>query len=220
MASKLQIIISTNHKERNPKQNKFFILNFKNWNLFGIYNLLFDFYFLEIFIRFIRKGSRLILIVFPILILSACSYSFTGSSVPKHLKTISIPYCVDRSGSGEPNMADDFTNTLIDQFISDNSLQVTDKSDADALLDCTITSISDTPTIIEGGENVSARRITINARVVYKDFVMKKTIFDKSFSNYGDYTNDGDVFSKRKEAIKTAIDKLTEDILLGVVSNW
>jgi hypothetical protein len=220
MASKLQIIISTNHKERNPKQNKFFILNFKNWNLFGIYNLLFDFYFLEIFTRFIRKGSRLILIVFPILILSACSYSFTGSSVPKHLKTISIPYCVDRSGSGEPNMADDFTNTLIDQFISDNSLQVTDKSDADALLDCTITSISNTPTIIEGGENVSARRITINARVVYKDFEMKKTIFDKSFSNYGDYTNDGDVFSKRKEAIKTAIDKLTEDILLGVVSNW
>ena len=164
--------------------------------------------------------SLLILTILTIIFFEGCSYSFTGSSVPKHLKTISIPYCVDRSGSGEPNMADDFTNTLIEQFINDNSLQVTDKSNADALLDCTITSISDTPTIIEGGENVSARRITINAHVIYKDNVKRKTIFDKSFSDYGDYTNDGDIFSKRKEAIKNAIDKLTEDILLGVVSNW
>lgn len=171
-------------------------------------------------IKYLNFFSYLFLFVLSILISEGCSYSFTGSSVPKHLKTISIPYCVDRSGSGEPNMADDFTNTLTDQFISDNSLQVTDKADADALLDCTITSISDTPTIIEGGENVSARRITINAHVVYKDNVKRKTIFDKSFSNYGDYTNDGDIFSKRKEAIKSAIDRLTEDILLGVVSNW
>ena len=171
-------------------------------------------------IKYLKFVSYSFLFVLSILISESCSYSFTGSSVPKHLKTISIPYCVDRSGSGEPNMADDFTNTLIEQFISDNSLQVTDKSDADALLDCTITSISDTPTIIKGGEDVSARRITINARVVYKDNVKRKTIFDKSFSNYGDYTNEGDIFSKRREAIKSAIDKLTEDILLGVVSNW
>ena len=171
-------------------------------------------------IKYLKFVSYSFLFVLSILISESCSYSFTGSSVPKHLKTISIPYCVDRSGSGEPNMADDFTNTLIEQFISDNSLQVTDKSDADALLECTITSISDTPTIIKGGEDVSARRITINAHVVYKDNVKRKTIFDKSFSNYGDYTNEGDIFSKRREAIKSAIDKLTEDILLGVVSNW
>ncbi len=168
----------------------------------------------------IRHPVYLFLFILSILTLVSCSYSFTGSSVPKHLKTISIPYCVDRSGSGEPNLADDFTETLIDQFISDNSLQVTDKPNADALLDCTITSISDSPTVIEGGENVSARRITLNVHVVYKDYVMKKTIFDKTFSNYGDYTNDGDIFSKRKEAIKIAIDRVTEDILLGVVSNW
>ena len=55
------------------------------------------------------------------IILIGCSYSFTGSSVPSHLKTIYIPFCVDRSGSGEPNMADDFTNTLIQNFINDNS---------------------------------------------------------------------------------------------------
>jgi len=158
--------------------------------------------------------------IISILYISGCSYSFTGSSVPNHLKSISIPFCLDRSGSGEPQMADDFTNTLIEQFISDNSLSVTDKAKADALLDCTINSISDAPTIIEGGENVSARRLTINARVIYKDFVMKKTVFDKKFSNYGDYENSGDIPTNRGNAIQTAIDRITEDILLAVVSDW
>ena len=163
---------------------------------------------------------QLLITLLPALILFGCSYSFTGSSVPNHLKSIYIPFANDRSGSGEPTMADDFTNTLIEQFISDNSLAVAENKGADALLDCTINSISDAPAIIEGGENVSARRITISARVLYKDFVLKKTVFDKNFSNYGDYENSGDVFSNRKVAIQTAIDKITEDILLGVVSDW
>jgi len=168
----------------------------------------------------LKKQTSLIVAIVTAILLFGCSYSFTGSSVPSHLKSIYIPFCNDRSGSGEPTMADDFTNTLIEQFISDNSLAVAENKDADALLDCTINSISDAPAIIEGGENVSARRITISARVIYKDFVQKKTVFDKSFSNYGDYENSGDVFSNRKEAIQIAIDKITEDILLGVVSDW
>lgn len=158
--------------------------------------------------------------ILPLLFLVSCSYSFTGSSVPSHLKTISIPFCIDRSGSGEATMADDFTNTLIEQFISDNSLAVTDKSRGDALLDCTINSLSDAPTVIEGGENVSTRRLTISARVIYKDFVKKKTVFDKRFSNYGDYENSGDIPTNRSNAIQTAIDRITEDILLAVVSDW
>lgn len=155
-----------------------------------------------------------------IIIISACSYSFTGSSVPSHLKTITIPFCVDRSGSGEPNMADDFTNTLIQNFIDDNSLSVTDRVNADALLECTINSISDAPTVIEGGENVASRRLTISARVIYKDFVLKKTVFDKTFSNFGDYENSNDIVTNRNNAIQLAIDKITEDILLAVVSDW
>ncbi|MFZ1291088.1 MAG: LPS assembly lipoprotein LptE [Melioribacteraceae bacterium] len=168
----------------------------------------------------IKKYQYQILISFLSAILSSCAYSFTGSSVPDHLKTIAIPYCIDRSGSGEPNMADNFTSSLIEKFITDNSLAITDKSKADALLDCTINSISESPNIIQSGETVSTIRLTINARVVYKDFVMKKTVFEKSFSDYADYSNAGDTFTNRNNAIQDAIDKLSEDILLAVVSDW
>lgn len=168
----------------------------------------------------VNKYKSIILLCFIAIVLSSCAYSFTGSSVPNHLKTIAIPFAVDRSGSGEPNMADNFTSILIEKFISDNSLAITDKSKSDALLDCTINSISESPNIIQGGETVSTIRLTINARVIYKDFVMKKTVFEKNFSDYADYSNTGDVYTNRNNAITEAIEKISEEILLAVVSDW
>ncbi len=167
------------------------------------------------------KPYLILLFVTAILInFHYCSYTFTGASVPEHLTSIAIPIIEDRSGSGEPDLRETFTNELIQKFIDDNTLRVAEKVNADALLECTVLSLSDSPTVVAGGENVTVRRININARVVYKDLIKRKTLFDRSFSNFGDYENTGDIITVRKEAINTAVDKITEDILLAVVSNW
>ena len=106
------------------------------------------------------------------------------------------------------------------KFLNDNTLSVIDKANADALLECTITSLRDTPEAVSGDtEKASLRRITITVKVNYRDLVMKETIFNKDFTNYATY--DGNNFAEgRPVAIETAIDLITEDILLGVVSNW
>ena len=144
-----------------------------------------------------------------------CSYSFTGASVPEHLKTISIPIADDRSGSGEPGLRESLTNTLIQKFIDDNTFQVAERIKSDAVLECAITALKDAPAIVTAGENVTSRRITITVQVTYRDLVKRTTIYEKSFSNYGDYIN-----IERSAAIQTAIDKITEDILLDTVSGW
>ena len=59
---------------------------------------------------------------------SGCPYSFTGSSVPAHLKTVAIPLFDDLSGSGEPGLRELLTNKLIARFRQDNSLEVVDRS--------------------------------------------------------------------------------------------
>jgi hypothetical protein len=168
-----------------------------------------------------RYINKYILIgIFPLIVFTACSYSFTGASVPPHLETVAIPLFKDRSGSAEPNLDNVFTNELIDKFINDNTLSIIDKANADALLECTITSLRDTPEAVSGEtEKASLRRITIKVKVKYTDLVMKETIFNKDFSNYATY--DADNFSEeRPVAIENAINLITEDILLGVVSNW
>ncbi len=164
---------------------------------------------------------RIIIVVAIIISVNACSYSFTGASVPSHLKTIAIPLVKDRSGSGEPDMANEFTNELIQKFLDDNNLDVTDKRTADALLECSVSSLQDKLETVSGsGETATQRRLTINVKVLYKDLVKKNTILDKNFSNYVTYSTSGDTFQARKDAIQEVIELITEDILLGVVSNW
>lgn len=51
----------------------------------------------------IIKYKKFVILVFITITLAGCAYSFTGSSVPNHLKTIAIPFAIDRSGSGKPN---------------------------------------------------------------------------------------------------------------------
>ena len=164
--------------------------------------------------------NLLYLAVTALIALEACSYSFTGASVPSYLKTIAIPTFSDRSGSGEFNLGEDLTNSLIQKFVDDNTLIVSDKLNSDSILDGTIVSLTDAPVVVSGGENISSRRLTITVHAVYKDLVKRQTMFEKNFSNYGDYPVDGDLVSARRGALESAIDKITEDILLGVVSNW
>jgi hypothetical protein len=148
-----------------------------------------------------------------------CIYSFTGSSVPEHLKTIAIPITDDRSGSGEAGLRELFTDRLTQKFIDDNSLQVTDRTKADAVIECTILSLPDAPVVVKAGEQVETRRITLSVHTVYKDLIKRKTIYEKTFSEYGDYSSTGDV-SARRTAIEDAVEKITEDILLDTVSGW
>ncbi len=162
----------------------------------------------------------LLFITLPIVNFGGCCvYSFRGASVPKHLKTIAIPIAEDKSGSGEPGMRELLTTTLTQKFVDDNTLQVASKTSSNAILDCTIVSLTDAPQVVSPGETVKTRRITISVQVIYKDLVERKTIFNKTFSNSGDYSANGSTVD-RNNAIQNAINNISEDILLAVVSGW
>lgn len=171
-------------------------------------------------IRVMAITAVLILLFISISIsnFGCCFYSFTGASVPQHLQTISIPVAEDRSGAGEPGLRELLTDQLTQKFIDDNTLQVTERTAADAVLETTVSSLSDAPAVVAAGENVESRRITITVNVTYRDLVQRKVIYSKSFSNYGDYSSGSIV--ERRSAIETAVDRITEDILLDTVSGW
>jgi hypothetical protein len=148
-----------------------------------------------------------------------CSYSFTGASVPAHLNSIAIPVADDRSGAGEPGLREYLTEQLVQRFIDDNSLQVAERTNADAVLECFIASVNDAPNIITAGENVAQRRITISVQVIYRDLVQRRVVFEKTFSNFGLYESTGSP-DARRAAIEDAVVLITEDILLDTVSGW
>src|SRR5437763_781278 len=115
-------------------------------------------------------------LVLAFICLNGC-YSFKGGSVPSHLKTIAIPLFDDQSGSAERNLREKFQNKLIERFRQDNSLQVTDKTRSDAVIEGIIVSMPDEPYIVVQGESVTKRKITISLHVIYRDVKLNKQVW-------------------------------------------
>ena len=149
--------------------------------------------------------------------LSGC-YSFTGSSVPEHLKTLQIGAVGDNSGYGNPAYKDELSRMLFDKFKNDNSFKLVERN-GDARLKVVIASINDEATVISTGDLEKERKMTISCDVEYYDAVKKKIIWQKSFSNYAVYDINNPV-AGRNAAVKSALSKISDDILLAVVSGW
>ncbi len=151
--------------------------------------------------------------------ISGCTYSFKGGSVPPHLKTIAIPIAEDQSGYGDPTLRDLFTQKLVERFTNDNTLQLTDRNSADSMLEGVITDARDVPEVIQGGEQVTMRKITVTVRMTFQDLKLRKKIWEKSYSAWGNYPSSGGL-TQRNEGVQIAVDKLTEDILNDTVAGW
>jgi len=164
-------------------------------------------------------GALLILASACMSISGSGCYSFTGASVPTHLKTVAIPLVDDQSNFGEAGIREQFTTALTNLFISDNSLEVADRTHADAILEGAVVSITDAASVVGQGEQVSKRRITMSAKFAFQDMKLRKKVWEKTFSNWGDYDSGGGL-SQRQAGLEEAIRKLTEDILLETVSGW
>lgn len=172
--------------------------------------------------NFRRTTFIRVLYCFLFVVLSGCAgcpYSFTGASVPPHLKTIAVPIAEDQSGYGDPTLRDLFSRQVTDRFINDNTLQITDRPSADALLEGVILSVNDAPVVVQAGEQVARRRITVTVRMRFQDLKLRKQVWEKEFSNWGDYSSGGGL-TQRNEGIAEAVRKLTEDILNETVAGW
>ena len=153
------------------------------------------------------------------LLVAGCAYSFTGASVPAHLKTVAIPLVDDQSGFGEPGLREKFTAQLVQLFTADNSLEVSDRNTADSIVEGAIVSISDAPAVVSQGEQVTRRRVTVSARFAFQDKKLRKKVWEKTFSNWGDYDSGGGL-SQRQAGLQEAVRKIAEDVLLETVSGW
>ncbi len=154
------------------------------------------------------------------LLLSGC-YSFTGGSVPPHLKTINISAVKDNSGYGNPLYKQNFTQLMIEGFQDDNSFKVSETG-GDAKLDITIVSIRDeTVALTQSNQGTleNERKISVSCSARYFDALNKKEIWKRNFTNYKLYEL-ANAQQARDEAIQLTLEQLADDILLAVVSGW
>lgn len=158
-----------------------------------------------------------IFLLLTMFLLTQC-YSFTGGSIPEHIKTLYIMNIDDNSGSGNPLYREELSFRIIQKFRDDNSFSLVD-SRGDANLRIVINAISDSPISLQAGEIEKERKVTVTCKVEYFDAVKQKQIFNKSFSNFSTYDL-SNAQANRDEAVLKIMSQISDDILLAVVSGW
>jgi len=144
------------------------------------------------------------------------SYSFTGS-LPSHIKSVAIPLFEDNTAY--PGVREDITNRVIDEFIADNTLNVTSESQADLIISGVITSITQRAAILSAGETVDEYQVYVNVKVKCEDIRSNKILWEKNLSQFGVMPGSG-TQDERNQAIQIAIEKLTNDILNNTLGYW
>lgn len=167
-----------------------------------------------------RLTKLSLLILFCSVYFNCGVYGFRGNNPPPGINSIAVPTFTDASGFSAPTLAEDFTQQLKNKIINDNTFRVADKNIADAVLKCTITSVKDEALVIASGENVSKRKVTIIVNVVFENLKKQKNIWDKNFENYGEYDSSNDAFSERVVGIEIAVERITQDMINDLTSNW
>ncbi|MCX6178202.1 MAG: LptE family protein [Chlorobiales bacterium] len=168
-----------------------------------------------------RKGGTYIaLLLFLVLAILQGCYSFTGGLLPEHLKTIAIPVFDDRSGAGIAQYRSALTKGLVDKVDSQSSLRFTPSMAlADALLEGTIISFSDTPSQLSSKtERAMTNRITLVVQVTMTDRVKKKLMFTQSFVGFADYYSGN--YVAQQQAIRSSLGQIIDDIFNRIISGW
>jgi hypothetical protein len=169
--------------------------------------------------KHIKNIAKLILLC--LLAVSSCTikYSFTGASIPPDAKTFSVQFFQNVAPLVIPTLSPEFTDALKDKMLRGTRLSQVDE-DGDLNFEGEITGYDVAPKAITAGEVAEQNRLTISARVKFTNETDPNQNFDKTFSQYVDYSSNLDLSSLQDQLIAEILEKLMEDIFNAAVANW
>jgi outer membrane lipopolysaccharide assembly protein LptE/RlpB len=159
-------------------------------------------------------------LLFLLIIAGLCSscgyYSFKGS-LPSYIKRVAIP--LFDNNTAYPGIQQDLTNKVIDEFINDNTLEVTNEPLADIIIIGTITSVTQKTATIKTDETVTGYNLYVNVKVKCEDIKNNKNLWEKAISQYGIMSGTASQ-EERDLAINEAIEKIAEEIINQTLAYW
>ncbi|MFC1584699.1 LptE family protein [Fibrobacterota bacterium] len=158
--------------------------------------------------------TMLLLWITTTLLLTGC-YTFTGTTLPSHLKTIHVEPVINQTL--DPVLAEKLTKAIIDGFRSKSSLRAVNKN-AHCQLTAILKSYSHDVHNTSGAD-VTEYRIDISVQVRFHDNVKNETIFEEEnlpgFATYA--VKKGETEASGQQL---AIDNIVEIILDNTISGW
>ena len=130
-------------------------------------------------IQFRHQILITILLIQLIFLFSCGFYSFSGSSIPGHIKTIAIPLFEDQTS--EFQIKEKLTDAVIDEITRDNSLKIVSEDQADAIVYGKIISVSDQAHTYDANEQVESYRVYVSVQVEVKDVKQSTSMWNENW---------------------------------------
>lgn len=161
--------------------------------------------------------------------LSGCGvYSFTQSSLPPEVKTISIQQFYDEIGAGPANLSQSFSEDMRDYFQQNTSLTLVDFG-GDLQLEGSIVAYNISPLApranasesFENADIAGQERLTISVSVSFVNTFDETKDFNRTFSFYRDYVPDREpLISNEQQFVDEITEQIIVDIFNATVSDW
>ncbi len=157
--------------------------------------------------------NRFLLRYCAILALAGC-YSFTGSSLPSHVRTVTVPLCENQTL--KPGIAEALHQSLNTELIKGNLLRVVDRN-GDSELNVRITHYANNPHTYDVNADVKEYQVEIAAEINFTDVKKYKTIYQGEFRGIGVYRFGSE---SEKQGEERALNDLSNAIISNTVSGW
>ncbi len=154
------------------------------------------------------------------LFFSACGvYSFSGSGLPSHIKTVAVPPFGNQTE--EYGIRENLTDAIIERLVTDGRLKVASKETADSILSGQVVDYRHQAYTYDKSENVQEYIVRIYVDVTYEDAKKRKTIWqEERVEGWGTYDVQAESPEDEETGRQRAIAKLAEDIVNKAVAGW
>lgn len=151
------------------------------------------------------------------MVLSGC-YSFTASTLPSHIKTVTIHDVEDKTL--DPVLANDIRTAVVDMFKKNAGGVRLVNEEANADFEIALLSYTNKPENYNSNSDVETYRVTIRVSVKFYDNVKERIIYEnKSLSADGTYDIQKNESEDRHGQVR-AIEKLQDLIIANALAKW
>jgi hypothetical protein len=154
---------------------------------------------------------------------SGCGlYSFSGSSLPSHIKTVAVP--IFANDSTDPQIANEVTDAITQRFLTDNRLKIAGEKRADAVLDGKVVSYDNKVYNYTAGQTPQDYIVVIQVAATLRDASKNKEIWKDDQMTvsavYSIVPGSSEPLTSESEARTKAITDLAEDVLAHTFEQW
>jgi hypothetical protein len=166
-------------------------------------------------------NKRLLLLLWLIccVFLHCGIYSFSGSGLPAHIRTVAVP--IFGNQTTEIGIRENLTDAITEALVTDGRLRVVGRESADSIIEGTVVDYKEQAYTYDRSENVQEYIVRIYVDVSYQDVKNRSIIWEeKRMEGWGTYDVSVDPPEDVDAGRERAIAKLAQDIVNKILAGW